>query len=292
MRPFEYFEPTTLTETVALLGQYNGRASVLAGGTDLLVEIKEKIRRPDYVVNIKKLPGLNQLTYDELAGLKIGALVTTRAVETSPLVRTNYPALAQAASELGSIQVRNRATVAGNICRASPSADTPPPLIAAGASVRLFGPAGERVILLEDFFTGPGQTVRARDELLVEIIVPPPPPHTGRLYLKHGRRKAMELATVGVAVSLTLDQDRCQEARIVLGAVAPTPIRARQAEATLTGVVIDGRLIERAAEIAMNESRPISDVRSSAGYRREMVKVLTSRALSRALELAKEGARG
>ncbi len=292
MRPFEYFEPTTLTETVALLGQYNGRASVLAGGTDLLVEIKEKIRRPDYVVNIKKLPGLNQLTYDELAGLKIGALVTTRAVETSPLVRANYPALAQAASELGSIQVRNRATVVGNICRASPSADTPPPLIAAGASVRLFGPAGERVILLEDFFTGPGQTVRARDELLVEISVPPPPPHTGRVYLKHGRRKAMELATVGVAVSLTLDQGRCREARIVLGAVAPTPIRARQAEAALAGAVIDGHLIEIAAQTAMNESRPISDVRSSAGYRREMVRVLTGRALSRALELAKEGARG
>lgn len=289
MRPFEYFEPTTLTETVALLGQYNGRASVLAGGTDLLVEIKEKIRRPDYVVNIKRLPGLDQLSYDELTGLTIGALVTTRAVETSPLVLTHYPALAQAASELGSIQVRNRATVAGNICRASPSADTPPPLIAAGASVRLFGPAGERVILLEDFFTGPGQTVRAKDELLVEINAPPPPPHTGRLYLKHGRRRAMELATVGVAVSLTLDQDRCQEARIVLGAVAPTPMRARQAETALTGAVIDGRLIEMAAQTAMNESRPISDVRSSAGYRREMVRVLTGRALSRALELAKVG---
>jgi carbon-monoxide dehydrogenase medium subunit len=287
MRPFAYFEPTTLTETVALLGQYNGRASVLAGGTDLLVEIKEKIRQPDYVVNIKRLPGLAQLTYDELTGLKIGALVTTRAVETSPLVRANYPALAQAASELGSIQVRNRATVAGNICRASPSADTPPPLIAAGASVRLFGPAGERLIRLEDFFTGPGQTVRAKDELLIEISVPPPPPHTGQVYLKHGRRRAMELATVGVAVSLTLEQERCREARIVLGAVAPTPMRARQAETAMTGAVIDARVIEMAAETAMNEARPISDVRSSAGYRREMVRVLTGRALSRALEIAK-----
>jgi carbon-monoxide dehydrogenase medium subunit len=288
MKRFEYFAPKTLDEAVALLGRYNGRASLLAGGTDLLVEIKERIRLPDYVINIKNIPGLDQLTYDDTAGLKIGALATVRAVETSPIVNRKYPGLAQAARELGSIQVRNRATVAGNICRASPSADTLPPLIADGASVKIYGPQGERQLLLEDFFTDPGQTVLAGDEILVEINVPDPPPQTGKAYLKHGRRKAMELATVGVAVALTLNGERCQQVRIVLGAVAPTPIRARQAEASLQGIMPDDKAITAAAEAAMAESRPISDVRSSADYRREMVRVLTGRAVKQALVLARE----
>lgn len=287
MKPFEYFAPPTLAEAVALLGRYNGRASLLAGGTDLLVEIKERIRLPDYVINIKKIAGLEYLTYDEAAGLKIGALATVRAVETSPPVNQKYPGLAQAARELGSIQVRCRATVAGNICRASPSADTLPPLIAAGASVRIFGPQGERALLLADFFTGPGQTVLAADEILTEIDLPAPPPHTGHAYLKHGRRKAMELATVGVAVTLTLAGDVCHDIRIVLGAVAPTPIRARQAEAVLQGATPAERAISAAAEAAMAEARPINDVRSSAAYRREMVRVLTGRAITQALARAR-----
>jgi carbon-monoxide dehydrogenase medium subunit len=284
MKRFDYFEPTTLDEAVSLLLHYNGKANVMAGGTDLLVEIKEQLRAPDYVVNIKKIPGLRELSYDKQTGLRFGALVTTREIETHPLVREKYPCLAQAVSELGSIQVRHRATVAGNICRASPSADTPPPLIAAGAVVRLYGPAGERVVLLEDFFTGPGKTVLQQGELVVEFTVPPPPLRTGQVYLKHGRRRAMELATVGVAVALTRAGEVCQEVRIVLGAVAPTPMRARQAEAVLRGQRIDERLIEMAAETAMAESKPISDVRASAEYRREMVRVLIGRAIRQALE--------
>lgn len=279
MKRFEYFEPATLEAAAALLGRYNGRASVLAGGTDLLVEIKEQLKAPDYVINIKKIPGLDHLIYDDETGLRCGALVTARQIETTPVVRQKYPGLARAVVELGSIQVRHRATVAGNLCRASPSADTPPPLIAAGASVRLFGPGGDRVVLLEDFFTGPGQTVLARDELLIELLVPPPPPRTGQVYLKHGRRRAMELATVGVAVMLRLEEGVGREVRIVLGAVAPTPIRARSAEAVLRDQPLTDALIDRAAETAMREARPISDVRSSAAYRREMVKVLTARAL-------------
>jgi carbon-monoxide dehydrogenase medium subunit len=286
MKRFEYFAPQTLDDVITLLGRYNGRANLLAGGTDLLVEIKERLRLPDYVINLKKIPGLDHLTYDATTGLKIGALVTVRTVETSPVVNEKYAGLAQAARELGSIQVRHRATVAGNICRASPSADTLPPLIADGASVKIFGPQGERELLLEDFFIGPGQTVLAADEILVEINVPSPPPRTGKAYLKHGRRKAMELATVGVAVALTLDGDLCQQIGIVLGAVAPTPIRARQAEAVLQGVVPDDKAITAAAEAAMAEARPISDVRSSAAYRREMVRVLTGRAIKQALDLA------
>jgi carbon-monoxide dehydrogenase medium subunit len=284
---FEYAAPATLAEAVAVLGRGNGKASVLAGGTDLLVEIREHLRRPDCVVNIKRIPGLAALGYDGARGLGFGALVTAREIELSPVVREKYPGLGQAVRELGSIQVRNRATVVGNICRASPSADTLPPLIADGAAARIFGPAGERVVQLEDFFTGPGRTVLRPDELVTEITVPPPPPHTGRVYIKHGRRKAMELATVGVAVSLTLAGDRCREVRIALGAVAPTPIRARAAEACLRDRTIDARLIETAAHAAMAESRPIGNVRASADYRRQMVGVLTRRALGQALEMAR-----
>jgi carbon-monoxide dehydrogenase medium subunit len=288
MRPFEYFEPKTVGEAVSLLGRYAHRANLLAGGTDLLVEIKAQLKTPDYVINIKKILDLDYLRFEEATGLRFGSLATIRRLETSPVVAEKYAGLAQAASEVGSIQIRNRATVAGNICRASPSADTLPPLIADGARVKVVGPQGERTVLLEDFFTGPGTTVLARDEVLVEITVPAPPAHTGKSYIKHGRRKAMELATVGVAVSLTMADGLCQEIRIVLGAVAPTPIRARQAEQRVRGQALDPGVITAAAEAAMAEARPISDVRGSAGYRREMVRVLTGRAIARAAARAQE----
>jgi aerobic carbon-monoxide dehydrogenase medium subunit len=280
MRRFEYFEPTTLGEAAALLARYGRRAQPLAGGTDLLVELKEQLRRADCVVNIKRIPDIDGLSYDARQGLRIGALVTAREVELSQITLEKYASLVQATRELGSIQVRNRATIVGNVCRASPSADTLPPLIADGARVSIFGAKGTRELELEKFFSGPGKTVLAPDELVTGLVVPAPAPRTGKVYLKHGRRKAMELATVGVAVSLTWEGD----VRIVLGAVAPTPIRARQAEALLRGQRLSPELIERAAEAAERESRPISNVRASAEYRREMVKVLTRRALEQALQ--------
>jgi carbon-monoxide dehydrogenase medium subunit len=284
MRRFEYYEPVNLEEASALLVRHGAQASLLAGGTDLLVEIREHIRWPKHVVNVKRIPGLAVLEYDDRSGLRFGALVTAREIETSPVVLEKYPGLAQAARELGSIQVRHRATVVGNICRASPSADTLPPLIADGASVRIHGPAGGRTVALEDFFTGPGKTDLAPGELVTEVAVPAPAPRTGKHYIKHGRRKAMELATVGVAVALTLEGERCREIRIALGAVAPTPIRARAAEDALRGRRLDGAAIAAAARIAMGACRPISNVRASADYRREMVGVLTARAIERARE--------
>lgn len=271
---FEYFEPKTLAEAVQLLGRYQGTASVLAGGTDLLVEIKEHLRRASQVVNIKRIPGMTDLSFSPSTGLKIGALVTAREIELNESVKTHYRGLLQAVRELGSIQVRNRATVVGNICRASPSADTLPPLIADGASLT----TSTRTVLLEEFFTGPGKTVLAPDEIVTDIDIPAPAPRTGKVYIKHGRRKAMELATVGVAVCVSAD-----EARIVLGAVAPTPIRAKKAE----DIFLKTRNPRQAAEAAMEEARPITNVRASADYRREMVKVLTRRALEQAMELAK-----
>ncbi|MCB0153740.1 MAG: xanthine dehydrogenase family protein subunit M [Anaerolineae bacterium] len=286
MRPFAYLEPATLTEAVAMLAQHQGQAHLLAGGTDLLVEIKEQVRRPETVINLKKIAGLDQLQFDPAGGLRLGALVTARQVETSPVVQRHYAGLAQDVRELGSMQIRNRATVAGNICRASPSADTPPPLIAAGARLRLVGPAGAREVLLESFFSGPGQTVLAPGEIVTEIVVPAPPPHTAQVYLKHGRRRAMELATVGVAVWLTMAGEVCQTVRLVLGAVAPTPLRVQAAEAVLTGHPLTDALIAQAADIAMQTARPIDDVRASAAYRREMVGVLTRRAMRQAVEEA------
>jgi len=289
MRPFEYYEPSTLPEVVTLLERFNGRACILAGGTDLLVEIKERIRLPDHVINIKKVPGLDHLTYDPDGGLKIGSLATLRDVERSSVVIEKYAGLYHATRELGSIQVRNRATVAGNICRASPSADTLPPLIADNATIDLFGPDGERSISLENFFTGPGKTVLSNGEILTQITVPSPPPKTGKVYLKLGRRAAMELATVGVAVTLTLDQNKCRSVRIVLAAVAPTPIRATEAEEILAGEFISEETMEKAAQSARDQCRPISDVRGSADYRREMVRVLTRRALRITMAAANEG---
>ena len=285
MKRFDYLEPHTLEEAVALLARHGAGLNVMAGGTDLLVEIKEQIRAPAYVMSVRRLPGLDKVTFDEKQGLRIGALVTTRELEIHPVLQKHYPSLVQALRELGSIQVRNRATLAGNICRASPSADTLPPLIADGASISMSG-SSKTTMLLEDFFTGPGKTRLKPDEIVTEILMPPPPPRTGKHYIKHGRRKAMELATVGVAVCLTLDKDVCKGIRICLGAVAPTPIRALQAEGILKNQNLNSSLLEKAAQAAMAESKPISNVRGSAGYRKDMVGVLTRRALEEALRRA------
>ena len=288
MPSFEFHEPATTSEAIALLSRLGSQASVMAGGTDLLVEIKEHLRRPDHVVDLKRIAGLCGLTFDAREGLKLGALVTARRIETSRDVVRHYPGLAHAVRELGSIQIRNRATVVGNVCRASPGADTLPPLIADGAFLHIVGPDGGRSLLLEAFFTGPGRTVLGPGEIVTSISVPAPAKGMGKAYIKHGRRKAMELATVGVAVTLTLEGGACRDVRIALGAVAPTPIRARAAEAALRGQGLDGGTIASAARIAAGETRPISNVRGSAGYRRQMVEVLTARAIAQAMQRAAE----
>ena len=204
MRPFEYHAPTSLAEVVALLRRCDGQASVFAGGTDLLVEIKEQMRQPAHLINLKRVPALDRLSFDADAGLFVGALVKVRELETSADVERHYAGLWQAVRELGSIQVRCRATLAGNVCRASPSADTLPPLIADAGVVHLHGADGTRRVAAEDFFTGPGRTVLARDEIVTAFTLPAPPPRCGKAYIKHGRRKAMELATVGLVVKLLL----------------------------------------------------------------------------------------
>ena len=283
MKPFRYVEPATLAEASALLLQHAGQASLLAGGTDLLVEIKEQLRSPEIVINIKKLDELRGLEFDPVQGLFIGAMATARSLELNALVQQHYPGLAQAARELGSIQVRNRATIVGNVCRASPSADSLPPLLADGARIHLHGAAGARELALREFFTGPGRTALLAGEIVTGIHLPAPQPGSGKAYIKHGRRKAMELATVGVAVSLQLQQGVLHEIAIVLGAVAPTAVHAPRTEALLRGRAPTPSLLAEAGLLAMQECTPISNVRASADYRRDMVGVLVQRALVQAL---------
>ncbi|NUS70213.1 MAG: xanthine dehydrogenase family protein subunit M [Ensifer adhaerens] len=284
MRRFDYHRAETLEHASRLLAELGDDTFLFNGGTDLLVEIRERLRRVRNVVDIKQIPGLSDITYDETRGLTFGALVTVGRLERLPLVCQRYPNLRAAFASLGSIQVRNRATVVGNICRASPSADTIPPLVADGAFVHIYSRTNMRVVPIAEFFTGPGRTVLAKGEIVTGITVPPAGDNTGKAYLKHGRRKAMELSTVGVAVSLSMEEGVCSDIRIALGAVGATVLRAPQAEAMLRGTSLDAGTVLRAANKAMEECTPISNVRASADYRRDMVGVLTDRAIKQALE--------
>ncbi len=288
MKHFDYSEPASLDEAVALLRTGPEPATLLAGGTDLLVQMKEHVRQPAHVINIKKIPGMDDFAFDAKDGLLLGALVTTRQVETSPITRRHYASLAKAVTDFASIQVRNRATVVGNVCRASPSADTIPTLVADGAVLRIHGPDGRRRCTVQDFCTGPGRTSLAADEIVTHIEIPAPAPRTGKVYIKLGRRVQMELATVGVAAHVSLAEDgSVAGVSIVLGAVAPTAMRALNAEALLRGQRPAPGLLQAAAQAASDEARPIGDVRGSAAYRREMVRVLTQRALEQALQEAR-----
>jgi len=286
---FEYLAPKTVKEVCKLLSQYKGRVKIIAGGTDLLVKMKDRELTPQYLVGIKKIENLDYIHYNAVTGLSIGALTSHQSIANSPIVREKFPILAMAAAEIGTPQIRNMGTVGGNLCNAAPSADTASPLIALGAMVKLVSSKRERTIALEKFFTGPGETVLNDDELLTEIQVPNLPPRTGGTYLKLFSRGAVDIATVGVAAMLTLGKNECcDRARIVLAAVAPTPLRAKRAEEVIEGKKIENAIVEKTAEIAVEEAQPISDVRSSAEYRREMVRVFTKQAIIQSLEQAKQ----
>ncbi len=278
---FEYLEPRTVQEAIALLSRHGCAAKLIAGGTDLLNEIRTKKIAPEYIVDIGAIPGLDSVTDDDRGTLSIGALATLRAVETSAQVKKHHAVISQAAGQIGSVAIRNVGTIAGNLCHASPAADTAPALLALGAKAKIAGPAGERTVALEDFFAAPGRTVLAHDEMLIAIEVPAMPPQTKAVYLKHAIRGAADLAIVGVAIMGSLDDGCCRNVRIALGAVAPIPMRARRAESLLEGKTPDDALIEIAARVAAEECRPITDVRASADYRREMVTVLTRWAIKR-----------
>ncbi len=287
MPTFEYyFRPETVEEVVSLLMRYGEEAKILAGGTDLLVLMRSRSVVPRCVVDITRLPGLDYIKKEKTDTLKIGALATLRAVELSNLVKEEYPLLNEAVTRMANTQIRNMATVVGNICRASPSADTAPPLLALEASVEISGPDESRIVPLESFFTGPGETVLKPSEMVTEILVPKLRTNTGTAFLR-ATRVAADLAKVSVASVVMVEDGTCKVARIALGGVAPTPIRARAAEDLLMGNKLEDRVIEEAASLAVEESKPISDVRSTEEYRREICKVLVSRAIKASLERAR-----
>ena len=291
MKRFEYLEARTVRQAISMLQRYGENACMVAGSTDFLVRWRTGVWNPDHVINIQRVAGLSRITYSGRNGLRIGALVTIRAIEQHAAVRRYYPALAAAAASFAGVQVRNLATVGGNICNASPSGDMIPALLVFGSECKIVGADGERVVALDKLFTGPGQTVLQHGELLTEIRVPVPARNTGSHYIKHSPRGAMDIATVGVASLVSLDgrNGPCAEARIALGAVAPTPIRAYSAEDSLRGQALTQDLLIDAANLARDGVRPIDDIRGSAEHRKEIVGVLTRRTLEQAFNAATSG---
>jgi carbon-monoxide dehydrogenase medium subunit len=284
MRRFDLATPHSLDQCLKLLGDPDTK--LLAGGTDLLPQMKNGLLKPARVIDLSGVAELRTLAADDGRGFRIGAAVTARQLERDPRVRSTYPALAESGALVGSIQVRNLATVGGNVCNAAPSADMAPPLLALDAEAVIAGPAGRRRVPIASFFLGVRRTVLAADELLVEFVIPAPGPRSGGSYVRHTPRRELDIAVVGVASQVTLADGVCAMARIALAAVAPIPVRATAAEQALEGQPLTPEAIERAATLAVEAARPISDQRGSAEFRRHLVRVLTRRTLTSALARA------
>ena len=291
MRSFEYLAPQTIDEAVRLLAEHGDEARPIAGGTDIVVQMKESATRfpyPQYLIGLNQISELKGIEFSESAGLRIGAGATMAEIAESPIIRERFAALAEGAGVVGSLQTMNMATIGGNVCNAAPSADTAPALLAFEAQAVIAGRSGRRSIDLDQFFAGPGQTTLGTGELLAEIRVPAPARRTGSAYRRHTPRKQMDIAVVGVAAVVTLgDGGRIERARIALGAVAPTPVRAQKAEASLAGQTASDGAFARAAEIAAGECSPISDQRGTAEFRNHLVRVMTERLLREAAARAR-----
>lgn len=283
MNNYDYYAPETLGEALSLLDRLKNGVRMLAGGTDLIVQMKAGRMLPSALVDAKHVPELNKLEMGKDGSLLIGAAVPLSRIVAFPPVKQKFEMLYQGCSLIGSVQIRNRATIGGNICNAAPSADSVPPLLCLKAQAVITSSQGARTLPLENFFRGPGICALTPGELLQEIQIPAPLANSSGCYLRHTPRQEMDIAVVGVGSWLRFDQSgRCDEARIVLGAVAPTPLRVPDAEAVLIGKNIDDNLIQEAAVIAAQAAKPISDLRASIEYRREIVKVLTRRTIKAA----------
>jgi carbon-monoxide dehydrogenase medium subunit len=290
LKPFAFFEPQDLPTVSKLLIEQGEGAYLLAGGTDLLVRMKKGEISPSTLINLKRIQGLNGIERKPEKALSIGALTPISALVQSSLIQSESPVLAQAAGLLGSPSIRNLATLGGNIGRASPASDMAPPLMVLTARVSMEGPGGKRELPLEAIFAGPGKTTLKPGEVMASFRVPKMPPLSAATYLKLGRREGMDLALVGVAVFLKLDEKgETTEARVALASVAPIPIRARKAEEELLSGPMTGDRVRRAALAAVSDSCPLSDMRASASYRKEMTRVLASRAIEEARRMAKGG---
>ena len=280
---FDYYAPDSVADAVRLLAKFGRKATVLAGGTDVLHKMKLGTLAPEIVISLKNLRHLKEIRHEPGRGVVIGALATQNDLVNSPVLQQSYLSVSEAAHQMASQQIRNLGTVGGNIVNAVPSADLPPILIALGATIRLVGAYGERTMALEEFFTGAAQSVIAQDEVLTEILIPDQVT-TGSTYKKFGLRRSGALAVAGVAVAVTVAGDTLKDARIVLSSAAPTVIRARSAEDFLKGRKISAELLAEAGALAERDSRPRDSIRGSAEYRRNLVRVLTKRTLKRAIE--------
>lgn len=290
MKAFEYLAPRNLSEVVTLLAEKGERARILAGGTDVLVQMREGRRDPDWVIDVKHVPEVNSLQFDS-SGLRFGAAVPCCLLCEHPALAKAYPGLVDAVSLIGGVQIQSRATVGGNLCNASPAADAIPALIAGEAVCHVTGTGGSRELPVETFCTGPGKNALQPGELLVSLSLPAPKPNQGSAYLRFIPRNEMDIAVVGVGVSVVLDdtRSRCVSARIALGAVAPTPLLVAEAGAALVGKTPGDAVLDQAANLARSAARPISDMRGDAEYRRHLVGVLVKRALRIAIDRASKG---
>ncbi len=290
MKQFKYLSPTTVEEAISFYGQHSETAKYVAGGTDVIVKIKEGWMEPDYLISLKKIEEMGDLNKNEATGdLSIGALVTHATLEKSLMIQNEYPIIYDAVSNIGSLQVRNVGTIGGNLINAVPSADGAIPLIALDGVALLHGPSGERSAEVKDLFVEPYKTILKPGEILKKITIPSQAPHTGSSYIKFGRRAAMELPLIGIGVLLTLEDDfkTCAKARICLGVAAPTPMRAVDAEKLLTGKEIDEEILLAAGKIAADESKVRDSIRGKAWHRKEMIRVQVKRMGLKCLEIIK-----
>jgi len=291
MKPFEYLEPTTVSEACALLKKGGAEARVFAGGALMTILMKEGLLQPKTLINIKRISGLKGIDFHPQEGLTIGALVTHHELETSKVIQERLPILREVEKEVANIRVRNVATVGGNLASGEPLTDLPQVFIALDARVKIASSGGERVILLEELYVDYYQTRLAEDEIITQVVVPPLPGRSGIEYIRFSSSSVVDKPCVGVATRVTLGPDRktCESVRIVLGCVAPTPVRARQAEGLLAGKPWDPKLLEEAASLAAGECHPLNDLRGSEPYKRAVVGVLVKRAFPRAYERAQQG---
>ena len=285
--PFTYLAPQSLKEACSLLAEHGDEARLAAGGTDLYIRLRHRALTPKFIIGLKNISELSYVRFKDGEGLTIGALATLADVADHAEVKGHYPALAHAAGVTATVQIRNMGTVAGNICNAAPSADNAAPLLVYGAEVVLAHPGGERVLPLPEFFRGPGLTALESGEILKEIRVPQPDGRNGSDYQKLSARSLVDIAAVSVAAMLEMDASGvCTRARLALGAVAPVPLLVREVETILQGRKLEAEAFKNAAAAAAKACSPISDVRASAAYRRNMVEVLSHRALGKSAAMA------
>ncbi len=292
MKWFNYTRPKTLQEAAGLMAQHGEQGRPLAGGTDLLVQMRVGRRQPDWVIDVKDVPELNELRLDAQSGLTLGAAVPCHAIYENTEVTRAYPALNDVASMIGGTQIQGRASIGGNLCNAAPSADAIPALIAMGVRCRIVGSGGDREVAVEDFCTAPGQNVLQPGELLVSLHFPPPVANSGAHYLRFIPRNEMDIAVAGAGASVVLENGNFQSARIALASVAPTPLFVKEAGDALSGQPVTDESIQKAAMIAKEAARPITDMRGTIAYRKHLCEVLTRRALNVAVERARQSAQG